>query len=127
MTPELLMLPIGIRNAGGRASFIVKIADRCVLFEIYLAEVNSEERSGLEIEAVVSCNSESGKIWGLSTAYNGPRGQYPYSRGMLLGRNSQLKLRAERSQDWESQRPKTECLKMEGGCLAFSDHSKGQK
>lgn len=31
MTPKLL---IGIRNAGGKASFIVKIGDRCVLFEI---------------------------------------------------------------------------------------------
>lgn len=49
-------------------SFIVKIVDGCVLFEMYLAEVNSEERSGLEIEAAVSCNSESGEIWGPSTA-----------------------------------------------------------
>lgn len=97
----------------------------CLRF--YLAEVNSEERSTLEIEAVGSRNSESGEIWGLSTAENGPRGPDPYSRGMLWGRNSQLQLRAERSQDWESQRPKTESFTLEGGCLAFSDHSKGQK
>lgn len=68
MIPELLMLPSGIKNAGEIAGIIVKTVDRHVIFEIYLAELNSEERFGLEIEVVVSFNSECHEIWGLSTA-----------------------------------------------------------
>lgn len=36
-----------------------------------------------------------------------PPGEYSYSRGVLVGRNLQLKLRAERKKsNWESRRPK---------------------
>lgn len=69
---------------------------------IDLAELDSKEGTGLEIGVVVSWNAESGEIWGPSTASMAPPGECPYSRGVLLGKNSQLKLRAERrSQDWE--------------------------
>ena len=44
MIPKLLVLPVGIRNAVGIAGFIVKTADRRVIFEIYLVQLNSEER-----------------------------------------------------------------------------------
>lgn len=61
MIPQLLVLPSEIRNAGGRAGFTAKICRfrvGLVTFEIYLGEVNPEERSGLEIEVMVSYNSE---------------------------------------------------------------------
>lgn len=38
MIPELLRLPLVIKNAGGIAGFIVKTVERCVIFEIYLVE-----------------------------------------------------------------------------------------
>lgn len=68
MIPKLLVLPVGIRNAVGIAGFIVKTADRRVIFEIYLVQLNSEERYELEIDIVMSFNSDSCETWGLSTA-----------------------------------------------------------
>lgn len=68
MIPKLLVLPVGIRNSVGIAGFIVKTADRRVIFEIYLVQLNSEERYELEIDIVMSFNSDSCETWGLSTA-----------------------------------------------------------
>lgn len=98
MTPELLVLLTGIRNAGGGTGFIVTIVDSeldSLHLKFVRLELNSEERSGLEIKVMVSYNSESSEKWGLYSLKWLP-GKYPCSRGMLLGKNSRLKLRAGR-------------------------------
>lgn len=66
MIPKLLMLLIGIRNAGEGTGFTVMIVDSeldLLHLKFVRLELNSEERSGLEIKVMVSYNSESSEKW----------------------------------------------------------------
>lgn len=68
-----------------------------------MVEVSPEEQSGLKIGAMVSYNSESCNT-GTVYSFRWPHRECPYSGGVLLGKNSQLKLR-QHAEGWESQRP----------------------
>ena len=93
------------RNAGGSAGFIVKTGFRIglVTFEMSMMEVSPEERSGLEIGAMASHSSELCNT-GTVRSFRWPPRECPYSGGVLVGENSQLKLR-KHAEGWESQRP----------------------
>lgn len=67
-----------------------------------MMEVSPEERSGLEIGVMVSHSSELCNT-GTVHSFRWPR-ECPYSGGVLVGKNSQLKLR-KHAEGWESQRP----------------------
>lgn len=81
------------RSAGGSAGFIVKTGFRIglVTFEMSMMEVSPEERSGLEIGAMASHSSELCNT-GTVRSFRWPPGNV-HIQGVLVGENSQLKLR----------------------------------